>query len=79
VVGISREQYSVLQVVLKPEAFKKLQTEQTSWIANKDKVATEAKKNSDTEIGKELAYYSMSGKETYLRVNELNNIYLQGL
>lgn len=74
---VLNEQWGILKSVLSPEAFKKLQIDQMKWIKQKDIVAKKAEDNSNTELGKDILYYSSLGSDTYYRIAELNSSYLQ--
>lgn len=68
-------QWKELKKVLNEKTFKELQKEQVKWIKERDKVAEEESFNSEPSF-KEISFITNQGKQTELRIRELNEKYL---
>lgn len=68
-------QWKELKKVLNEKTFKKLQKEQVQWIKDRDKIAEEESSKSDSSF-KEVGFITNQGKQTELRIRELNEKYL---
>lgn len=68
-------QWKELKKVLNEKTFKKLQKEQVQWIKDRDRIAEEKSSESDSSF-KEVSFIVNQGKQTELRIRELNERYL---
>lgn len=68
-------QWKELKKVLNEKTFKKLQKEQVQWIKDRDKIAEKESSKSDSSF-KEVSFITNQGKQTELRIRELNEKYL---
>lgn len=68
-------QWKELNKVLNEKTFKKLQKEQVQWIKDRDRIAEEKSSESDSSF-KEVSFIVNQGKQTELRIRELNERYL---
>ena len=68
-------QWKELKKVLNEKTFKELHKEQVKWIKERDKVTEEESSNSEPSF-KEISFITNQGKQTELRIRELNEKYL---
>lgn len=68
-------QWKELKKVLNEKTFKELQKKQVQWIKDRDKIAEEESYKSDSSF-KEVSFITNQGKQTELRIRELNDKYL---
>ncbi|MGL5820886.1 MAG: lysozyme inhibitor LprI family protein [Sarcina sp.] len=69
------EQWASIKNVLNENVFKELQKEQVKWIKERDKIAKEKSANASEDF-KNISFIMYQGKETEIRIRELNNEYL---